>query len=66
MMFVVFLMMDVMHIFVKTRFKLMPITLDVHVNDTLEELKDKIRERGIPTHGMKLMVELEPGRTRQS
>jgi hypothetical protein len=55
-----------MHIFVKTHWKPVPITLDIHVNDTIEQIKGKIQARGIPTHGMKLMVELEPGRPRQS
>ena len=55
-----------MHIFVKTHLKPVPITLNVHVNDTFERIKGKIQAKGIPTQGMKLLVEFGPGRPRQS
>lgn len=55
-----------MHIFVKTDLKPVPITLNVHVNDTFEQIKGKIQAKGIPTQGMKLMLEFGPGRPRQS
>ena len=55
-----------MHIFVKTDLKPVPITLNVHVNDTFERIKGKIQAKGIPTQGMKLMLEFGPGRPRQS
>ena len=55
-----------MHIFVKTHLKPVPITLNIHVNHTVEQIKGKIQAKGIPTQGMKLMVEFGPGRPRQS
>ena len=46
-----------MHIFVRTKLRPEPLTLDVHVSDTLDDVKGKIRARGVPIDGQRLMVE---------
>lgn len=46
-----------MHIFVRTKLRPVPFTLDVHVSDTLDDVKGKIRARGVPIDGQRLMVE---------
>ena len=40
-----------MHIFVRTKLYPVPLTLDVHVSDTLDDVKKKIRARGVPIDG---------------
>ena len=46
-----------MHIFVRTKLCPVPLTLDVHVSDTFDDVKGKIRARGVPIDGQRLMVE---------
>ena len=46
-----------MHIFVRTKLYPVPLTLDVHVSDTLDDVKLKIRARRVPIDGQRLMVE---------
>ena len=40
-----------MHIFVRTKLRPVPLTLDVHVSDTFDDVMGKIRAIGVPIDG---------------